>query len=85
MIESPDWAPSLDLPDPATVAPYLDRFPVDARPYCERAYNDGVTDGASYGETLADAIRAALDERAGPVENQVAAIRAALEQYEATE
>lgn len=63
--------------------PYLDRFPADARPHCERAYNDGFSDGASHGETLADAIRAALDERAGPAENQLAAIRAAVESYEA--
>lgn len=62
---------------------YLDRFPADARPFAERAYNDGTQDGAGHGETLADAIRAALDERAGPADNQLAAIRAALEAYEA--
>lgn len=45
-------------------------------------YDDGFSDGASHGETFADAIRAALDERAGPAENQLAAIRAALEAYE---
>jgi hypothetical protein len=73
--------PPLDLPPAA--GDYLDRFPAAARPYCERAYNDGATDGASYGETLADAVRAALDDRAGPPANQLAAIRAALEAYDA--
>jgi len=61
---------------------YLDRFPAEVRPHAERAYNDGCADGASYGDSLADDIRAALDDRAGPAENQLAAIRAALEKYE---
>lgn len=46
-------------------------------------YDDGFSDGAGHGETLADAIRAALDERAGPAENQLQAIRDALAAYEA--
>lgn len=40
-----------------------------------------MTRRASY---LADVIRAALDERAGPAENQLSAIRDALAEYDAT-
>lgn len=64
---------------------YLDRFPDDARPHAERAYQDGFSDGAGHGGTLADAIRAALDDRAGPAANQLAAIRQAVADYEGEE
>lgn len=67
---------------------YLDRFPEAARPFCDRAYNDGATDGASYGETLADAIRAALENHNGAnptLAATITAVRAALEAYEATD
>lgn len=66
---------------------YLDRFPEAARPFCQRAYDDGTKDGGSYGEELADAIREALDAPAtGPdAVDQLGLIRAALEKYEAGE
>lgn len=66
---------------------YLARFPEAARPFCERAYNDGVRDGASYGETLAAAVRAALDKHNSPVGADGAALlgalRDALDEYDA--
>lgn len=58
---------------------YLERFPESARPFCDRAYQDGQADAASEVQSFADDIRAALDM---PPHQIVGAIRAALEDHE---
>lgn len=66
---------------------YLDRFPASARPFCERAYSDGVRDGESSADAVAKAARALVDAYGGDVPDwlrkEYDALGAALGDFEA--